>query len=149
MADYPLINGQIYSFASAEVKVGIQVFTGFTDISYTQTLEPGVFRGTRPEKLARTIGEHNVEGSFTLVKVEYQELIAALGNGYMETEFDITVTYSEVNGPITTDVLQACRITSEEDSHSQGTDALMVAADLDIIRMTRNGLVPILGQLGG
>ena len=83
MAEYPKINGQIYSFASVEVKVGTQVFTGFTDVSYTQTLEPGIFRGTRPEKLARTIGEHNVEGSFTLVKVEYQELIEALGDGYM------------------------------------------------------------------
>ncbi len=147
MADYPKINGQIYSFASIEVKVGVQVFTGFTDLSYTQTLEPGIFRGTRPEKLARTIGEHNVEGSFTLVKEEYQELIAALGDGYMETEFDITATYSETNAPITTDVLVACRITSEEDSHSQGTDALVIACDLDIIKMTRNGLLPIVGQL--
>lgn len=147
MADYPKINGQIYSFASIEIKVGTTVFTGFTDLSYTQTLEPGDFRGTRPEKLARTIGEHNVEGSFTLVKVEYQELIAALGNGYMEIEFDITANYSEVNSPITTDVLTACRITSEEDSHSQGTDALVVACDLNIMKMTRNGLLPILGQL--
>ena len=147
MADYPKINGQIYSFASTEVKVGTRIFTGFTDISYTQTLEPGVFRGTRPEKLARTIGEHNVEGSFTLVKVEYQELIAALGDGYMQTPFDITVTYAETNSPIVTDVLTACRITSEEDSHSQGTDALVVACDLDIIKMTRNGLLPIVGQL--
>ncbi len=147
MADYPKINGQIYSFASIEIKVGTQIFTGFTDLSYTQTLEPGIFRGTRPEKLARTIGEHNVEGSFTLVKVEYQELIAALGDGYMQTPFDITATYAETNSPITTDVLTACRITSEEDSHSQGTDALAVACDLDIIKMTRNGLLPIVGQL--
>jgi len=147
MAEYPKINGQIYSFASVEVKVGTQVFTGFTDVSYTQTLEPGIFRGTRPEKLARTIGEHNVEGSFTLVKVEYQELIEALGDGYMQTGFDITVTYSETNSPIVTDVLTSCRITSEEDSHSQGTDALVVACDLDIMKMTRNGLLPIVGQL--
>ncbi|MCK5712551.1 MAG: hypothetical protein KAI25_07540 [Hyphomicrobiaceae bacterium] len=147
MADYPKINGQIYSFASTEIKIGAAIYTGLTDISYNQTLEPGIFRGTRPEKLARTIGEHNVEGSFTMVKVEYQELIAALGDGYMQTPFDITVTYAETNSPIVTDVLTACRITSEEDSHSQGTDALVVACDLDIIKMTRNGLLPIVGQL--
>jgi len=147
MADYPKINGQIYSFASTEIKIGAAIYTGLTDISYNQTLEPGIFRGTRPEKLARTIGEHNVEGSFTMVKVEYQELIAALGDGYMQTPFDITVTYAETNSPIVTDVLTACRITSEEDSHSQGTDALAVACDLDIIKMTRNGLLPIVGQL--
>ena len=147
MADYPKINGQIYSFASTEIKIGAAIYTGLTDISYNQTLEPGIFRGTRPEKLARTIGEHNVEGSFTMVKVEYQELIAALGDGYMQTPFDITVTYAETNSPIVTDVLTACRITSEEDSHSQGTDALVVACDLDIIKMTRNGLLPIVGQI--
>ncbi len=147
MADYPLINGHAYSFSSIEVKVGAQVFTGFTDVSYTQTLEPGDFRGTRPEKLATTIGEHYVEGSFTLVKSEYQEFIEALGEGYMTTLFDITNTYSEVNQPLITDVLIGCRITSEEDSHSQGTDALVIACDLNIMKMTRNGLLPILGQL--
>ncbi len=148
MADYPLVNGQKVSFASIEIKIGTLLLTGFTDLSYSQTLEPGIFRGTRPEKLARTIGEHNIEGSFTLVKDEYQELIAALGNGYMQTPFDITNTYSEINSTtLMTDVLTGCRITSEEDSHSQGTDALVVACDLDIMKMTRNGLLPIVGQL--
>ena len=92
MADYPLVNGQKVSFASIEIKIGTLLLTGFTDLSYSQTLEPGIFRGTRPEKLARTIGEHNIEGSFTLVKDEYLELIASLGNGYMQTPFDITNT---------------------------------------------------------
>ncbi len=148
MADYPLVNGQKVSFASIEIKIGTLLLTGFTDLSYSQTLEPGIFRGTRPEKLARTIGEHNIEGSFTLVKDEYLELIASLGNGYMQTPFDITNTYSEINSTtLMTDVLTGCRITSEEDSHSQGTDALVVACDLDIMKMTRNGLLPIVGQL--
>ena len=148
MADYPLVNGQKVSFASIEIKIGTLLLTGFTDLSYSQTLEPGIFRGTRPEKLARTIGEHNIEGSFTLVKDESLDLIASLGNGYMQTPFDITNTYSEINSTtLMTDVLTGCRITSEEDSHSQGTDALVVACDLDIMKMTRNGLLPIVGQL--
>ena len=147
MADYPKINGHELSFASIEVKLGTRIFTGFSDISYTQTVEPGIFRGTRPEKLSRTIGELNVEGSFTMVKSEYQEFIRELGNGYMVTGFDITVNYNELNAPIITDVLTSCRITSEEDSHSTGTDALVIACDIDIMKMTRNGLLPILGQL--
>ncbi len=148
MADYPLVNGQKVSFASIEIKIGTLLLTGFTDLSYSQTLEPGIFRGTRAEKLARTIGEHNIEGSFTLVKDESLDLIASLGNGYMQTPFDITNTYSEINSTtLMTDVLTGCRITSEEDSHSQGTDALVVACDLDIMKMTRNGLLPIVGQL--
>ena len=147
MADYPRINGHVYSFASIEVSVGQTIFTGFTEITYTQTLEPGIFRGTRSEKLARTRGEHNVEGSFSLVKDEYQELIAALGEGYMEESLEFTVNYSELLQPTVTDVLTGVRITSEEDSHSQGTDALVVACDMDILFMTRNGVLPIVGQL--
>lgn len=147
MADFPKINGHLYSFASAEANVNGTIITGFTEISYTQTLEPGIFRGTRSEKLGRTRGEHNVEGSFSMYKEDYNDLIATLGNGYMEATFPITVNYSEINSPIVTDVLTACRITSEEDSHSQGTDALVIAVDLDILYMTRNGLLPIVGQL--
>lgn len=147
MASYPRINGHVYSFASIEVSVGQKIFTGFTEITYTQTLEPGVFRGTRSEKLARTRGEHNVEGSFSLVKDEYQELIEELGEGYMEAAIEFTVNYSEVNSKLITDVLTGSRITSEEDSHSQGTDSLVVACDLDILLMSRNGVLPIVGQL--
>lgn len=147
MPSYPRINGHVYSFASIEVSVNQTIFTGFTEITYTQTLEPGVFRATRSEKLARTRGELNVEGSFSLVKDDYQEMIDELGEGYMEASIDFTVNYREINSPLITDVLTGARITSEEDSHSQGTDALVVACDMDILFMTRNGILPILGQL--
>lgn len=146
MPTFPSTDGYIYSFASIEASVGNTIHT-ITEISYTQTQERGAFRANRPEKLGRTRGDHNVEASCTFAKEVYQELIVELGDGYMDVPFDITINYAEENKPTITDVLVGCLISSEEDGHSQGTDALVVSCDLDVMSMTRNGLKPLKGQL--
>lgn len=145
---YPLVNAHRYSYASIELNLGSAgIFVGVKEISYSDSLEPGVVRGTRAEKLGRTKGEYEPEASITLWKEDAVELIKKLGNGFMEKSFDITVTYAEENAPTTVDKIIGCRIKSNENSHSQGTDALEHAFELDVMRIEWGGVQPLVNQL--
>lgn len=153
MADpvYPLVNGNRYSWASIEIVINGLRFRGFKEISYSNGLEPGEMRGQGVQKLGRTRGELKPEASITIFLQEYMLLIAALaptGEGYLETEFDITVSYSDRNQPIITDTLVGCRLKKPDRSASQGTDALAVKCDLDLMFVKENGLSPIVDPLG-
>ena len=144
-----LINGHKFDYSSIEIHVGGTPFVAVQEISYSHTLEPGYLRGTAPGKLGRTRGEYNAEGSLTLYMPDYKQLckqLAAMNPqaGYMEAVFTITVSYQEIatSSQLITDVLEGCRFTSAEHSHSQGNDALQVSVDIDIMRIIENGLQP-------
>lgn len=146
----PLINGHKFDYSSIELNVEGQMFTAVQEISYSHTLEPGVLRGTKPQKIGRTRGEYNAEGSLTMYLADYKSLITllALKNptvGYMEQSFTITVMYQElaVSAQLITDVLIGCRFTSVEHSHSQGNEALQTSVNLDIMSIIENGLPPV------
>lgn len=147
MAEYPLINGRKYDHSSAEIQAGNTIHTGISSISWTQSLEPGAVRGTRAEKLARTTGEHDAEGSLSMPLEDYAELIAELGDGYMAQNFDIVVTYSNEGANVTTVRLVACRISSEDGGSESGGDAAMVEVSLDIMRVETNGLKAVPNML--
>ncbi len=143
MADYPLINGHKYDYSSIELDFNGTIYLGVQEISYTQTLEPGIVRGTSAQKLARTRGEHDAEGTLVMYKQDFDEFITDLATGdegYGEVSFDISVVMSTPNQPTSVVRLLGCRITSEEESYSQGTDALVVSCDLDIMLIEKQGL---------
>ena len=58
--------------------------------------------------------------------------------------FTATVTFSEY-GPLGTKVvvLYGCTITNVEDGGAEGSDALEVKVDFDIMKIKRNGLNPM------
>ena len=63
--------------------------------------------------------------------------------GYMETPFQGLVQYSTgiINpSEVITDTLAGCRLSSDEDSHSESADGLTVSCDLDIMYILKNGL---------
>ena len=145
MADYPLIRGLRYDYSSVDINVNGRGVTGVTEIEYSHKLEPGKVRGTSAQVLGRTRGQYEAEGSFTMPKQEADELRAALGAGYMERSFDVVVHYAERGQPLSTDRLVACRIKSESNSHKEGSDALAVKFDLDVIALISNGTPAISG----
>ena len=148
MADYPLINGNKYDWSSVELDIGdAGIFTGVKEITFTHSLEPGVVRGTRAEMIGRTRGEYTAEGSMVVYAEEYSEIITALGDGYMEASFSITITYSATNVPVQVNRLIGCRITNVEGGGSQGTDPLEVSLDLSIFRVETGGLNAVSGIL--
>lgn len=148
-----LINGKVYDFSSIEAVAGPQTFTNLQEVSYSDSLEPGILRGTSAKKKGRTRGEYDAEGTISIYKGDLATLLqtlSALGlGGYMEAEFDINVTYSEGLDNVVTDTLIGCRITDIEDSHSQGSDALTVSLTLDVMEISRNGLSATSGGPSG
>src|SRR5687767_2875869 len=132
---FPLINGHRYDWSSAVIKLGGVLFNGITELTYRHALEPGELRGNRAQIIGRTRGSYSAEGSITLAKLEYADLIRQLGDGYMEKAFDITASYqpSSDSADVVTDFLRGCRITSAENSHSEGGDVLVVRCDLSIM----------------
>ncbi len=139
-----LINGSAYSFSSIELLAGTISFTKLQSVSYNDSLEIGVLRGTSSKKLGRTRGEYDAQASIEVYKPDLPTLLAelaALGQGgYGEAVFDITINYSEGVAALTTDALIGCRITNIEDDHSVGTDVLTSTLTIDVMELTRNGL---------
>jgi hypothetical protein len=144
---YPVVRGVRYDHASAEISVNGTIFVGIESIEWTETLEPGIIRGTRPEKLARTLGEHDAEGSFSMPLEDANALIQGLGNGYMATVFDVVINYSNQGQNNTNVVLVGCRITEAGGSSEAGGDPTMVEFSIDIMRVEVNGLRAVPGML--
>lgn len=143
MAQYPLINGTRYDFSSIEIVAGNRTITGAKAISYKNGLKPGVVRGTSAQKNGRTRGQYEPEASLTLYKQEADELIEALGTGYMEKPFDIVIHYADDGQPTKTTRIIGARIADESDDHEEGSDALATKFDLDVIAVIKNGVSPL------
>lgn len=144
---YPLVNGERHDFAQIEVTIdtpaGPKRFKGFKAVNYKIALSPGAVRGTAARKLGRTLGEATEDGSLEMYLAEWDELRAALGNGYMRKSFNVSVTYGADGVPATTDSLEGCRITEVGKDNGQGSDGLVAKLTLDIMKILEGGLDPI------
>lgn len=139
-----IINGVIYQFSNVEIVLNGKPYQGITEISYSDTLEPGVLRGTSPFMRGRTLGQYEAEGSFTMAKQDFEILkpvLKALGRGgFGEAVFLISVSYRAAGLPLINDTIEGCRIKHTENSHSSGnTDALVTKCDLSVFRIGWNG----------
>lgn len=144
MALTQLINGKAYDFSKIEIYIDSDVISEVSSISYDSELEPGELRTSKPWVDAFTTGEYSASGSLELSKQQDAVLIAKLGDGFMDREFGITVTYSAdgIPEPVV-DELIGVRITSGGNDHSNGGDALMVSRDLVIKVIKENGVLPL------
>lgn len=145
--DYPLINGVRHDYSSAEISLKGKKYVGIKEIMYSNKLEAVDVYGAHAQKLGRTRGQLKPTASITMFKQEYQELIDDLGDGYMEVSFDITVSYADTGSSTITDKIIGARFTSDDDSHSEGSDPLIVKCDLNIMYVDRNGKKPLAKML--
>lgn len=148
------INGKVYDYSSISIVVNKIPFQGITEISYSDTLEPGILRGTTAFMRGRTRGMYEAEASFTIALEDFEpikEALSALGlGGFMEAEFLIGVTYSEKTSPTINDTIEGCRIKHTERSHSAGnSDGLLVKCDLSVFRIGHNGKYGVGDTFGG
>ena len=152
---YPLINGQRASWCDIEFRIGGPRTIGIQGIDYAPSQDPQYVYGAGVEPIGRTRGQVKPEASLTLLKEEFDILIAALaaqgaplGLGFGEVPFDIVVNYRMDGigtGQIHTDQVIGCRITKPAQSYSQGSEALAVKLDLNPMRVLLAGL-PISGK---
>lgn len=146
--DFPLINGNRYSFASLVLWINGAPFVGFKEIAYDQSLTPGQVRGAHSQLLGRTRGKLESNASATMYKEEWLEVLATLGDGYMEATLQLAVTYSENGKPPVMDTLHGLRIQKHEDSHSEGEDPTEVKLEFSVMWIELNGNKPLKKMLG-
>jgi hypothetical protein len=152
---YPLINGNFYSFASIEVQLGVFRTADFTAINYSTGLDVADVYGTRPQKLGTTRGRQTADGSlemylraWELLRLQLRAAGFAAGIGYGEVRFPIIVQYAEPEMPTVTDTLLGVRIVKATRSHSDGTDPLKVSLDLNVMRVFEGGDGAIAAAIG-
>jgi hypothetical protein len=146
--DYPLVNGTRHEWSSIEVKVKGAIVIGLKEVAYNDKLEPTKVYGAHAQPLGRTRGVYLAEGSITLLLDEANTLIQALGDGFKETVFDITIAYSE-GGATITDEMIGCRVKSVDQSLSQGADGTVRKFDLDVMYIVWNGKQSLQSPLKG
>jgi hypothetical protein len=148
----PLINGRRYQFSSIEMSVlkpggSTEIFIEFNSISYADALDIAFVRGTNQAPIGWTDGEYEAEDTtVAFYKSALQRLIDAVGPGYLGANFVITVKYSAVGEPLTTDVI-TCRLSGLKDAPAQGNEAITTEATFKTMLITRNGNTPLLNQL--
>ena len=155
----PLINGSRFSFSSVDFRIPTfpgQRITDIKSVDYTSTLEPGKVFGTSAQKVGRTRGQQECEGSVEMYREAWGLLLPALSAltaftsglsplgappGIQEVAFDIIVSYAELPiSPVQTDVLKGCRIKKIGSNAAEGTEALTVKLDLDIMQIGYTGV---------
>jgi len=147
--DYPNTASHEYDFSSIELDIeGVGVVVGIKEVSVSAGRDIGKIFGTAGQKIGRTRGQLDPEGSITFYSREYLlRFVASLGDGYMEATWNATLSLSTPNSPTVTLRLIGCTITSDEFSGSEGADALEESIDLDIMRVEVNGFNQLANML--
>lgn len=137
-------NDNRFSFVSLVITLGGLSFTEISGIGYNDTLNRGMVMGTSSYKLGRTRGTYDASANISILKENHAILLAYLGPGWAAKQFDVTVSYVEINQPLITDQLVSCAFTSGKDAWKYGPDPLYMEADLSVIAILRNGIPPYL-----
>lgn len=141
---YPMVNGFRHSFASIELKMAGQLFTGFKSVNYSRTRSRSLVRGNHPDPLGKTRGENEYKADVELYFAEwvlFMELLkqGAGGGGYGDKPFNVDVTYGESLFATTVDQLVGCTFDTTDASNGQGPDALTRKVELNPLKILFNG----------
>lgn len=142
---YPLVNGNVFSFRSITLDLGGMRVRGFKEIKYDHGVEPGEMYGPAQEMLARTSGKYKANGSLIVYQHEWDQIRARLGAKYFNKVFTISVVYSETGSPVqtTVDTLIGVRIIKADKGASEGDDPNEVNCTLHIMRIDEGGIRPV------
>ena len=140
---YPLINGVYYSFAEFSVTIAGQLFNGFSEFNYTQSVEHGEVYGNAPEKLGNTLGQIKAEGNFGLYLPQYDNLLSILGDGWMGIQVPILIQYFPAGLPLREDQIVGARFKSSAGNNQKGSDASMKKIDFTAFKIIENCIGPL------
>jgi len=150
MADttpYPLINGNAYSWPSAEIIVGTFRQLGITSINYKRSLKTSTVYGAGSNPIAFTQGQAELSGDFEMLLNQYQLMVSDFGDGWMSrTIGDIVVSYDEPSGSLLTIVHTriGVRITDvDESAQSSSTDAIVAKMTFNYLKFIENDINPM------
>jgi hypothetical protein len=144
---YPIINGFVPSFASVEIKLagtsGAMSLPGVKSINYKDALSISKVYGNSPRPQGRTRGQLAATGSIEFYRDMWDAATLLLSGGgawgFAEKSWVIPITYAETLYRTTCDTLIGVRVHSPDTSPSEGTEALTVKCELDIMQIEWNG----------
>lgn len=132
----PLINGYLFQFSSIILTVDGKPMQGITAVNYDSSSEQSMFYGNSKTPVAMTKGTASSTGSLTIpatLRDAFLALVTKGGTrGMFDTPFTVTVSYAEEGNPVTTDILEGCRVSRMSAAHSQGSEPLSVDIELAV-----------------
>lgn len=138
--EYPAINGQKHTFADVIIKAAGADRRGITSCDYKVKRGMTDVHGTGPNRLGVALGKVSNEGSIEMYRADFQQLIDALGDGYMSIPFQIVVIYrSRIGAPLVRDTLNGVRISESNPSGQEGDDPIKVKVTLNVGEVLLNG----------
>jgi len=153
MATNPQVNGNFYSMANIELRVGGLFFQGIKSINYGFKVGSQFVRGTAVLPLGITLGQAEPRCDFEMYRPQWSTLTQALGAGFMQRKIDLTCTYGNAldNGdlPTVTDSIQYCTIIEAGSDNSESLDASVIKVTLMPLRMLFNGIPPVIATSVG
>jgi hypothetical protein len=151
MADalvYPLIRGKRHGFASLKaifnLDGGTKIEMFVKSVNYGRTRSRGYVRGNHPDPIAKTVGENEYKANVEMPLAEYRLLVAQLGQGYGDVDFDLFVSYGENGFETVTDEILGCNLDDDDASNSQGPDPLMRKIELNPMKIKMGGVDDLL-----
>jgi hypothetical protein len=134
----PYVNGVRHDFTRIQIYCDRLRYFEIMDISYSSSQDGGKVRGAGSSVRGRTAGLVDHDGGMTLYRTEFENFAAALQlkdptEGLATIPFTIKVNFGKLAGLMTTDTLVGCRIKKIDQSHKEGSDALVVKLDLNPI----------------
>lgn len=158
----PQINGNYYSYANIEFRVGSILIVGCKSINYGHKMGSQFVRGTNQMPIGTTLGQYEPHADVELYRPQYDSLIAALfqlsaNRGYSTVRFNATVTYGNLldNGslPTVTDSINYAQIIDDDASNTESLDASVRKLTLLPLQILMNGkpminTLPVAGAIG-
>lgn len=141
---YPLVRGKRHGFVNVtavfSLDGGKKVQMFIKSVNYGRTRSRGLVRGNHPDPIAKTIGENEYKASVEMALAEYRLLVAELGPGYGDVDFDLFVTYGLDGFETVTDEIIGCNLDDDDASNAQGPDPLMRKIDLGPLKIKMAGI---------
>ncbi len=154
--DYPMIDGQMVSFAEIEIRAFI--FGGskfetkdFSAVDWDDSLEGEEVYGAGPDKLGDTTGQYKAAGSMTMYRIKALDFMSELArakptaSGIGIVRFDLIINWSPLDaiGRVITTELLGCRIKQRQSSNATGTAAGTIVLPLMITKILEDGVALI------
>lgn len=135
-----------YAIERAEIDVAGRIFDRIRNVSHNQPVEIDFVFGSTNQPLLMTRGQlQGGEGSLEIEFEQGEELLEHLGDGFLEKQFTLSLTYrNRSSGKTIVYVFEGCRLTDSESDHASGSEALMMTLPFAYLSHTRNGLRPML-----
>lgn len=144
---YPLTNGEYPDFASISLDFGgFRLPGGLEELNFEDGLEPGEVRGNSSQLIGTTVGTYSALADFSAFVPQMNEIRDALARrgGLYLARFNITAII-ERNGFTSTVEILGCRIKKISAAHKSGNEALIEKAELHVLGIVRDGVLPYPG----